>query len=174
MTKNTWTLIACAGLVAGGIALTWGRGEPNGRRETQGTQAPAHPSESRLHDAETAPEGARVTAANRTPSIAASSTASEQASAPVQEDILRDDAQLTSRLADLRKRDPELALEMTRAVLEREPNHPDVPERNWIVIRALVDLKRRDEAKREARELVRRFPKSQWALDAERHLLVQP
>ncbi len=81
---------------------------------------------------------------------------------------------MTSRLAALRKTDPELALEMTRVVLERDPESQEVPQRTWIAIRALVDLGRRAEAKDEARALVRKYPKDRWAQDAERHLLVHP
>ena len=70
----------------------------------------------------------------------------------------------------------------TRAALDREaqaaeerfPNSPHAPERKWIVVRSLVELKRFQEARDEAARMVARFPNNSWATDAQRHLLVHP
>ncbi len=70
--------------------------------------------------------------------------------------------------------DPLGSLEEAQAAEERFPNSPHSPERQWIVVRSLVELKRFQEAREEAARMVTRFPNNSWATDAQRHLLVHP
>jgi len=70
--------------------------------------------------------------------------------------------------------DPERAVDMARQANRRFPRSPDVPERSWIVVKGLANLKRFREARDEAQALVAKYPDNHFARDAERHLLGQP
>lgn len=65
-------------------------------------------------------------------------------------------------------------LEAARDLERRYPDSPNAAERSWIEIRSLVNLGRFHEARDQARVLAQRFPGSEWAVDAQRHLLVNP
>jgi len=69
---------------------------------------------------------------------------------------------------------PERSLELAREGQRRFPDSSDAAERAFIIVRALVDLRRFHEARDEAREMVRKYPDDPRALDAQRHLLVYP
>jgi hypothetical protein len=70
--------------------------------------------------------------------------------------------------------DPQRAVDMARQANRRFPRSPDVPERSWIVVKGLANLKRFQEARDEARALVAKYPGNRFARDAERDLLVDP
>jgi hypothetical protein len=65
-------------------------------------------------------------------------------------------------------------LEAARALDRQFPDSANTAERSWIEIRSLVNLGRFHEARDAARELVQCFPESEWAVDAQHHLLVNP
>jgi len=69
---------------------------------------------------------------------------------------------------------PLRSIELAREGQRRFPNSADAPERAFIVVQSLVNLRRFHEARDEAREMVRKYPDNQFALDAQRHLLVYP
>ena len=85
-----------------------------------------------------------------------------------------DDVAITARLRQLAQSSPELTLELGRDGNRRFPESPDAAERNWYIVRALVNLQRFHEARDEARSMVERYPKTPWTNDVERHLLVYP
>ena len=58
--------------------------------------------------------------------------------------------------------------------MNRDPNNPNAAERHWILIRALTDLRRSDEAREEARKMVERYRGTEWATDVQRHVLTHP
>jgi hypothetical protein len=51
---------------------------------------------------------------------------------------------------------------------------PGEAERRWFVVRALMDLGHQDQARAEARQLIDKYPTSEWARDVHRHLFVNP
>jgi len=95
-------------------------------------------------------------------------------SGPTQHAVLEREAPTTKRLHELAKSDPATALGLAIASNLQSPGSVDAPERGWIICRSLVNLQRFQEAVAAARVLVEQYPNTPWALDAERHLLVNP
>jgi hypothetical protein len=77
-------------------------------------------------------------------------------------------------LRELLNSEPRRAIELARQANKRAPDSPDAAERAWIVVKALASLKRFHEARDEAAALAGKYPDSSWAMDAKRHMLVQP
>jgi hypothetical protein len=89
----------------------------------------------------------------------------------------RDDdseAALMKRLHELGENDPPASLLLALDGNARFPGSADAPERGWIICKSLVNMQRFQEAVAEARLVVERYPSTPWALDVERHLLVNP
>ena len=82
--------------------------------------------------------------------------------------------ELMTQLRQLVDSAPARTIELAREGQKRFPQSPDVPERAWMIARALVRLGRFEEACDEARWLMRRHPENVWAIDAMRHLLLHP
>jgi hypothetical protein len=86
----------------------------------------------------------------------------------------RDDLVAMETLRELLNTEPLRAIELARQANRRAPDSPDAAERSWIIVKALASLKRFHEARDEAATLAAKYPDSSWALDAKRHMLVQP
>jgi hypothetical protein len=84
------------------------------------------------------------------------------------------EASLMKRLHELGETDPPAALELALEGNARFPSSSSAPERGWVICRSLVSMQRFDEAVAEARLVVERYPSTPWALDVERHLLINP
>jgi hypothetical protein len=69
---------------------------------------------------------------------------------------------------------PERSIALAREGQRRFPDSADAPERAFIVVQSLVNLRRFHEAREEASAMVRKYPDNPFALDAQRHLLVYP
>jgi len=69
---------------------------------------------------------------------------------------------------------PERSIALARDGQRRFAGSGDAPERAFIIVQSLVNLRRFHEAREEAREMVRKYPDNPFALDAQRHLLVYP
>ena len=85
-----------------------------------------------------------------------------------------DDLVAMETLRELLNSEPRRAIELARQANKRAPDSPDAAERAWIVVKALASLKRFHEARDEAAAMAGKYPDSAWALDAKRHMLVQP
>jgi len=85
-----------------------------------------------------------------------------------------DDLVAMETLRELLNSEPRRAIELARQANKRAPDSPDAAERAWIVVKALASLKRFHEARDEAAAMVGKYPDSSWAMDAKRHMLVQP
>ena len=85
-----------------------------------------------------------------------------------------DDLVAMGTLRELLNSEPRRAIELARQANKRAPDSPDAAERAWIVVKALASLKRFHEARDEAAAMAGRYPDSSWAMDAKRHMLVQP
>jgi len=85
-----------------------------------------------------------------------------------------DDLVAMETLRELLNSEPRRAIELARQANKRAPDSPDAPERAWIVVKALASLKRFHEARDEAAAMAGKYPDSSWAMDAKRHMLVQP
>jgi len=69
---------------------------------------------------------------------------------------------------------PQQSLDLAREARRRFGNSPDAPERDWIIVKSLVNLRRFHEARAEAKVMVDKYPDNQWTQDVRRHLLVYP
>jgi hypothetical protein len=81
---------------------------------------------------------------------------------------------LMQMLRDLSGSNPALSLKLAREGQEKYQDSPEAAERQWYIVRSLMDLSRVDEARAEARRLIDRHPTSSWAEDVHRHLFVNP
>ena len=79
-----------------------------------------------------------------------------------------------TKLRDLSGTNPALSLKLARDGNREFANGSEEAERRWYVVRSLIDLGRRDEARAEARMLIDKYPTSEWAQDVHRHLFVNP
>jgi hypothetical protein len=85
-----------------------------------------------------------------------------------------DEHALLSELRALRLSDPEQALQRATQANVEHPDSADAAERAWIAVRSLDDLRRFHEAQDVAREMQRRYPRTPWTEDVERHVLLHP
>jgi hypothetical protein len=82
-----------------------------------------------------------------------------------------DDTAILARLHDLAASNPEQSLRWAREALERFPSSAKAPEFEWNVVKALFNMGRLEDARDEARVMVRKYPDSDFTGDVERHLL---
>ena len=137
---------------------------PSQTAEEMETEVPAevaHPPAPGPTVAPTAEPGAKA------PAIA-------PATAPPRTPAAGDDLVAMETLRQLLDSEPRRAIELARQANKRAPDSPDAAERAWIVVKALASLKRFHEARDEAAAMASRYPDSSWAMDAKRHMLVQP
>jgi len=145
--RRTWgpSSAVLAIIGAGAVWFAFARGHGTAAREQP---APAPTSES------------RALAAALEPSVTRQTTDLE--------------ATIMQRLHAIGETEPSAALGLALEGNARFPASADAPERGWIICRSLVNLRRFSEAVAEARVVVERYPDTPWALDVERHLLVNP
>jgi hypothetical protein len=86
----------------------------------------------------------------------------------------RDEVALMQMLRDLGGSNPELSLTLAREGKKNYGDTPDAAEREWFIVRSLMDLARVDEARVEARILLDKYPRSHFAEDVHRHMFVNP
>lgn len=108
------------------------------------------------------------------PSLATEPTIPKAPSAPREEPKTLGEPALMALLREIGGTAPERSIALARAGQRRFPNSADAPERAFIIVQSLVNLRRFHEARDEAKEMVRRYPDNTFALDAQRHLLVYP
>lgn len=83
--------------------------------------------------------------------------------------------QLMDRLRKVKEADPALAIELAREGRRRFGESADAPEREAILIHALVAVDRASEARGEAEDMVNRYPvDSPWVRDVERFTGAHP
>jgi hypothetical protein len=84
------------------------------------------------------------------------------------------ESSLMKRLHELAESDPPASLQLALEGNARFPASAGAPERGWIICRSLVNMQRFPEAVAEARIVVAQYPDTPWAVDVQRHLLVNP
>ncbi len=84
------------------------------------------------------------------------------------------ESQIMAKLHELGETNPEASLALARQGNAQFPDSPDAPERGWIVVKALTNMRRFDDAHAEAESMVRQYRGTSWANDVERHVLVVP
>jgi hypothetical protein len=85
-----------------------------------------------------------------------------------------DEASLMARIHELGSSDPELSLLLAREGNERCPDSPDAVKRMWVIVKALSELGRSEEARREALIMVQKYPNNDLTGDVQRHVLSNP
>jgi hypothetical protein len=86
----------------------------------------------------------------------------------------QDEASLMAKLRDLVETDPARALELAREGNSRFPTGEGAAERGWVICKALTNMERFNEARDEAKGMVRKFPGTSWAMDVTKHILINP
>jgi hypothetical protein len=89
-------------------------------------------------------------------------------------DVPFTEAALLAQLHDLAASDPASSLRLAKEALARFPNSSDAPEFEWYVVRSLTNLQRFDEARDEARSMIKKYPGTSWSSDVQRHVLSNP
>lgn len=79
-----------------------------------------------------------------------------------------------TELRDLLRVSPGRALELARSGSERFGDSADAAERSWVIVKALSELGRHDEARAEGKRLLERHRDTRWGEDVYRHLFVNP
>jgi len=87
---------------------------------------------------------------------------------------LLDEASLMAKIKELGASNPELSLLLAREGNERCPNSPDAVKRMWVIVKALSELGRSEEARKEALIMVQKYPNSDLTGDVRRHVLSNP
>lgn len=77
-------------------------------------------------------------------------------------------------LRELGLRDPERSLRLVHEAESKFGDSGSAAERAWFEVRALVELRRMDEALVESQTLVEKWPNDPFALDVARHMLTHP
>ena len=85
-----------------------------------------------------------------------------------------DEDELMRSLSELSAEDAELALQLAGEAKTRFPSSPRAAERDYLEVRALVNLGRMDDAVAKARVFVAAHPGDALANDVARHLLTHP
>lgn len=87
----------------------------------------------------------------------------------------RDEVVLMGKLRDLGPiSNPELSLKLAREGDEKFSGSPDAAERGWFIVRALMEMRRTDDAIAESRIMVDKYRGTSFAIDVERHMLTHP
>lgn len=84
------------------------------------------------------------------------------------------EASIMARLHELGETDPALSLELAREGNARYLQGPGAAERGWVICKSLTNLERFDEAREEAKKVVKQFPGTSWAMDVTAHILIHP
>ena len=69
---------------------------------------------------------------------------------------------------------PETALALAQSAVARAPNGADAAEQTWIIVKALTNLGRFDDARAEAISMMNQYADSSWGRDVARHVLSNP
>ncbi len=85
-----------------------------------------------------------------------------------------DETSLMTKLHDLAASDPSLSLRVAKEALDRFPDSPNAPEFNWNLVKALYNMGRVEEAQKEARVMIAKYPGNYFAADVDHHLLNHP
>jgi hypothetical protein len=157
------TLATAAVLVAGALVfVAFARGKEGGAIAkapvAKEDPAPAAPS------ASDSPE----------PAVAAQKAAITDDRADASDGGARDDASLMARLREVQDADPALAYELAKEGQRRFPESADAPERAALAVKALALQGKRFEARREAGDMVAKYPDSPWAREVEMHTGAHP
>lgn len=151
--------IAVAALVAGG-ALFLTREEPAKNFEAGAAAPSASASPPPAPQVQPVPSVTPVAPPPPRPSTSATASSAE--------------ATFMAELRDLWKASPGRALELARSGEARFGDSAEAAERSWVIVRALTELGRHEEARAEGRKLLERYRDTTWAQDVYRHLFVNP
>lgn len=94
---------------------------------------------------------------------------------PVPSASPREEVALMAKLRDIGPiAQPELSLKLAREGDEKFPGSPDAAERGWFAVRALMEMRRTDDAVAESRIMVEKYRGTSFANDVEKHMLTHP
>jgi hypothetical protein len=85
-----------------------------------------------------------------------------------------DERSLLTELQELAASDPPLSLKLAKEAVKRFPDSPNAPEFEWNVVKALFNMRQLEDAEREARTMVAKYPDNHFTGDVVHHLLNHP
>jgi hypothetical protein len=85
-----------------------------------------------------------------------------------------DESSLLTELRELAASDPSLSLKLAKEAINRFPDSPNAPEFEWNVVKALFNMRQLEDAEREARTMVAKYPDNYFTGDVVHHLLNHP
>lgn len=96
------------------------------------------------------------------------------ARAPVPRTTELTEADIMAKINELGSSDPAQTLKLARDGNRRFRQSADAPQRASHIVRALLNLDRREEARAEALKMEKEYPGSPWTDDVHRHMFVNP
>jgi tetratricopeptide (TPR) repeat protein len=85
-----------------------------------------------------------------------------------------DEAALLAKINELGPSNLPLTLKLAREAIARFPDSPNAPEFAMNIAKSLLHMGRVEEARDEARLMLKKYPKSPFTLEVEHHLLRNP
>lgn len=117
------------------------------------------------------PPIARSVDASAQPNAAA---AASSAAAPAPRTTVFTEVEIMAKIDELASSDPAQTLKLARDGNRRFRHSADAPQRASHIVRALLNLDRREEAREEALKMEKEYPGSPWTDDVHRHMFVNP
>jgi hypothetical protein len=84
------------------------------------------------------------------------------------------EVEIMTKLRELGGSNPALTLELARQGNQRFKHGADAPERASDIVKALLNMDRREQARTEALKMEAEYPGSSWTDDVHRHMFVNP
>lgn len=100
--------------------------------------------------------------------------AADAAAAPAPRTTVLTEAEIMAKIDELASSDPAQTLKLARDGNRRFRHSADAPQRASHIVRALLNLDRREEAREEALKMEKEYPGSTWTDDVHRHMFVNP
>jgi hypothetical protein len=120
------------------------------------------------------PPIARSVDASARADAAAVTAAVTAAAAPQSRTTALTESEIMAKISELGSSDPAQTLKLAREGNHRFRHTADAPERASHIVRALLNLDRRAEARAEALKMEQEYPGSRWTDDVHRHMFVNP
>lgn len=162
-------------IAAGVLALRPRATDPaQPERSPLGVSAPAEPPPSPDARPRNPMELQQLSHRVRTAALARADAAVSDKATGDENAVPADEAALMAKLHALGEMNPALTIRLARAGNQRNPDSADAPERAWMLVKAMVNQGRFDDARAEAAVMVEKYRGTSWASDIERHMQVHP
>ena len=142
-------------------------------RERRPSPAPTKPDEPPALASPTAPGAAATKSAPPSTAPVLAAPKPWKATEPDARKPL-DEATLLARVREIGPSNLELSLQLAREAVARFPESPNAPEFEMNIAKSLLHLGRVEEAREQARLMLKKYPGNSFTLEVEHHLLRNP